>query len=64
MAQQGAQTLGLPRYQPLRPSVSLSNCALVENASKKLYGVQFHPEVDLSVEGSKMLRILLYGVVV
>ena len=37
--------------------------AAIENASKKLYGVQFHPEVDLSVEGSKMLRNFLYGVV-
>ena len=34
-AQQGAQTRVLPRYQPLRPSVSLTNCASVENASKK-----------------------------
>jgi GMP synthase (glutamine-hydrolysing) len=36
--------------------------AAIECAARKLYGVQFHPEVDLSVEGTKMLRNFLYGV--
>ena len=34
----------------------------IADASRKLYGVQFHPEVDLSVDGTKMLRNFLYGV--
>ena len=34
----------------------------IENAEKRQYGVQFHPEVDLSVDGTKMLRNFLYGV--
>lgn len=30
--------------------------AAMENKEDKLYGVQFHPEVMHSVEGSKMLK--------
>lgn len=36
-------------------------CAF-ENAEKKLYGVQFHPEVELSVEGQKVLQNFLYKI--
>ncbi|EDO34799.1 predicted protein [Nematostella vectensis] len=36
--------------------------AAIENESRKLYGVQFHPEVDLSVNGLAMLKNFLYGV--
>ena len=40
------------------------NCpvAAMENAEKKLYAVQFHPEVMHSVEGQKMLHNLLFNV--
>ena len=31
----------------------------IENSERQLYGVQFHPEVDLSVDGTKMLRNFL-----
>ncbi|RMX38265.1 hypothetical protein pdam_00003398 [Pocillopora damicornis] len=34
----------------------------VEDESRKLYGVQFHPEVDLTENGVVMLRNFLYGV--
>ena len=34
----------------------------IEHAEKRLYGVQFHPEVDLSVDGTAMLKNFLYGV--
>jgi len=34
----------------------------IECAEKQLYGVQFHPEVDLSVDGTAMLKNFLYGV--
>ncbi|WP_373531587.1 glutamine-hydrolyzing GMP synthase [Vampirovibrio sp.] len=34
--------------------------AAIQNASKRFYGVQFHPEVDLSVHGGKMLENFLY----
>ena len=36
--------------------------AAMENASKKLYAVQFHPEVMHSVEGMKMLSNFIYKV--
>lgn len=36
--------------------------AAFENAEKKLYGVQFHPEVLHSVEGTKMLSNFVYNV--
>lgn len=34
----------------------------IENESKKLYGVQFHPEVDLSQNGVAMMKNFLYKV--
>ena len=36
--------------------------AAFENAGKKLYGVQFHPEVHHTVEGTEMIRNFLYNV--
>ncbi len=36
--------------------------AAIENADKKLYGVQFHPEVMHTEEGFKLLKNFLYGV--
>ena len=36
--------------------------AAMENASKKLYAVQFHPEVMHSIEGMKMLSNFIYKV--
>ncbi|KAF6034129.1 GMPS [Bugula neritina] len=35
----------------------------IENPSLKLYGVQFHPEVDLSVNGLTMIRNFLFNIV-
>ncbi len=37
-------------------------CAAYENEAKKLYAVQFHPEVNHTVEGQKMLHNFLYNV--
>ncbi len=36
--------------------------AAIEDASRAIYGVQFHPEVDLSFQGLDMLRNFLFGV--
>lgn len=36
--------------------------AAMENAERKLYAVQFHPEVNHTENGSRMLRSFLYGV--
>ena len=37
-------------------------CAAYENAEKKLYAVQFHPEVNHTVQGQKMLYNFLFNV--
>ncbi|XP_017480681.1 PREDICTED: GMP synthase [glutamine-hydrolyzing]-like [Rhagoletis zephyria] len=34
----------------------------ISNVEKKLYGVQFHPEVDLSTNGKQMLKNFLFNV--
>ena len=34
----------------------------IENAEKKIYGVQFHPEVDLSPNGIYILKNFLLNV--
>jgi GMP synthase (glutamine-hydrolysing) len=36
--------------------------AAIANPDKQVYGVQFHPEVELSVNGEAMLRNFLFGV--
>lgn len=43
-------------------STPVCPCAALENSEKKLYSVQFHPEVSHSVEGDKMLHNFLYYV--
>ena len=37
--------------------------AAIEDEKRQLYGVQFHPEVDLSVDGTAMIKNFLFGVV-
>lgn len=36
--------------------------AAIANSERHLYGVQFHPEVDLTENGQKMLHNFLYGI--
>lgn len=36
--------------------------AAMENASKKLYGIQFHPEVNNTVNGTQIIKNFLYEV--
>lgn len=36
--------------------------AVIEDAARRFYGVQFHPEVELSVNGGRMLENFLYAV--
>lgn len=37
-------------------------CAAMENVDKNLYAVQFHPEVEHTLEGTKILHNFLYNV--
>lgn len=41
---------------------STNAVAAIENTEKNLYGVQFHPEVDLTSNGRKMLQNFLYNI--
>ncbi|KAL3862338.1 hypothetical protein ACJMK2_008314 [Sinanodonta woodiana] len=34
----------------------------ISNVEKKLYGVQFHPEVDLTIHGKEMMKNFLYDI--
>lgn len=36
--------------------------AAIENVGKKMYGVQFHPEVDLTTNGQAMFKHFLYDI--
>ena len=36
--------------------------AAIENHDKKLYGIQFHPEVNLSVNGTKVIKNFLFNI--
>ena len=40
----------------------LNFCAAIWNEELKMYGVQFHPEVDLTENGMKMIHNFLFGV--
>ena len=37
-------------------------CAAFENEKKQLYGIQYHPEVNHTPEGKKMLKNFLYNI--
>ena len=43
---------------------STSSCpnAAIENAEKKLYGIQFHPEVNNSINGTLVIKNFLYSI--
>ena len=43
---------------------STANCpvAVMENSSRNLYGIQFHPEVDHTVNGTLIIRNFLYNI--
>ena len=43
-------------------STSVCPVAAMENESKKIYAVQFHPEVEHSIEGNKMLEAFVVDV--
>ncbi|CAG9863687.1 unnamed protein product [Phyllotreta striolata] len=47
-------------FKPIAQSASF--CAGICNEKLHLYGVQFHPEVDLSVNGKTMLKNFLFDV--
>ena len=48
-------------FKSVAHTVSCENAA-IENAAKKLYGFQFHPEVESTPNGTAMIRSFLYSV--
>lgn len=42
-------------------STNDSICAAVEHSEKRVYGLQFHPEVELSENGTQFIKNFLYG---
>lgn len=55
------QVITLPEGFVCTASTSTCKNAAMENEEKKLYGVQFHPEVMHTPEGIKMLQNFLYN---
>lgn len=54
-----------PGFEIVGKSISTHHhevVAVIQNAEKRFYGVQFHPEVELSVNGGKMLENFLYKI--
>ncbi|MES1241655.1 MAG: glutamine-hydrolyzing GMP synthase [Acidobacteriota bacterium] len=58
----GDRVCGVP--PGFRVSASTTNAPIVafEDAGRRLYGIQFHPEVSHTVNGGELLRNFLYGV--
>lgn len=58
----GVYVKGVP--DGFKITASTTNCAIaaMENASENLYGLQFHPEVNHTVNGSKILHNFLYNI--
>jgi len=51
-----------PGYRITATSTNAGIVAAIESEEKRVYGVQFHPEVDLSVEGIKIFKNFLFGI--
>ncbi len=52
----------LPEGFEITASTENTKIATVENSKKRLYGLQFHPEVAHTPEGKKMLRNFLFRI--
>ncbi|WP_426349766.1 glutamine-hydrolyzing GMP synthase [Alloiococcus sp. CFN-8] len=52
----------IPKGFNIIASTSQCPAAAIENEEKKLYGVQFHPEVEHTPFGFKMIENFIYGV--
>jgi len=56
----GDQVTHLPEGFMITASSQNTKIAAMENKSKKLYGVQFHPEVTHTVEGKKIIENFVF----
>ncbi len=56
------QVSKLPKYFNVVASTQNSKFAIVENVSKKFYGVQFHPEVTHTKKGKKLISNFIFKI--
>lgn len=57
-----AQDVSLYSSPDVLSFISLDRPLGIANEQKKLYGTQFHPEVDLTERGMEMLRTFLFEI--
>jgi GMP synthase (glutamine-hydrolysing) len=57
----GDRIRGLPEGFQVNASTASAPVVAFENATKRIYGIQFHPEVSHTVSGGEILRNFLYG---
>ncbi len=58
----GDSAMELPKNFVITASTENTPIAAIANHSKKFYGLQFHPEVEHSINGSKMIDLFLFNV--
>ncbi len=58
----GDSAMELPKNFVITASTENTPIAAIANHNKKFYGLQFHPEVEHSINGSKMIDLFLFNV--
>ncbi|MCK5162324.1 MAG: glutamine-hydrolyzing GMP synthase [Desulfobacula sp.] len=58
----GDSAIELPENFVITASTKNTSIAAIANHEKKLYGLQLHPEVEHSINGSRMIRHFLFDV--
>ncbi len=58
----GDKVVSMPSGFVITASSSNAEFAAIENSSKNIYGIQFHPEVHHSVEGKQILSNFLFEI--
>ncbi|KPJ74819.1 MAG: GMP synthase [Deltaproteobacteria bacterium SG8_13] len=58
----GDSIVSLPAGFALTASTANTRIAAIHNSRRKLYGLQFHPEVEHTPQGKKMLRSFLFDI--
>ncbi|MDR2512520.1 MAG: glutamine-hydrolyzing GMP synthase [Puniceicoccales bacterium] len=58
----GDKVTRLPKGMNIVASTENSDCAVIEDVQKRLYGLQFHPEVKHTKNGEKILKNFLFKI--
>jgi GMP synthase (glutamine-hydrolysing) len=58
----GDQVRTLPKDFKVVGSSSTCKNAIMVNEAKKIYGIQFHPEVRHTIHGMEMLRNFVFNI--